>query len=141
MFRLRVKKVHPDAKLPTIAHPGDLGCDLYSMEEAIIPPNGQIAVRTGITIMFPEGWGGIVKDRSSMAVAQIYSSAGVIDSGYRGEIKVILRNGSDKDFSIKAGDKIAQIIPLKAEQWKVEETHELDVTSRSEGGFGSTGAR
>jgi dUTP pyrophosphatase len=141
MFYLRVKKLHHDAKLPSVAHQGDLGCDLYSLEEVAIRSNIQVAVSTGIAIIFPEGWGGIIKDRSSMANAGIYTSAGVIDSGYRGEIKILLRNGSDKEFHIKAGDKIAQMIPIRAAKWAIEETKELDNTSRNEGGFGSTGKR
>jgi dUTP pyrophosphatase len=92
-------------------------------------------------LQFPEGWGGIIKDRSSMAIARIYTSGGVIDSGYRGEVKIILRNDSGKDFYVKAGDKIAQLIPHRAEEWKVAESAELDDSSRAHGGFGSTGTR
>lgn len=139
MFTLKAKRLHPSAKLPTIGHPGDLGCDLYSLEDAVIPAGGQAIVRTGIALKFPDGWGGIVKDRSSMAAARIYTAAGVIDAGYRGEVKIVLRNGNGKDFSIKGGDKIAQIVPLKAPEWRVEEAAELDETSRAHGGFGSTG--
>jgi dUTP pyrophosphatase len=141
MFHLKVKKLHPDARLPSNAHPGDLGCDLFSLENSLIPTGGQSALRTGIAVQFPEGWGGIIKDRSSMAFARVYTSGGVIDSGYRGEIKIILRNDSGKDFVVKAGDKIAQLVPHKAEQWSVEEANELDDTSRAHGGFGSTGSR
>ncbi len=139
MFHLKAKKLHPDARLPVSAHHGDLGCDLFSLEAELIPSGGQALVRTGIALRFPDGWGGIVKDRSSMAVARIYTAGGVIDAGYRGEVKIILRNESGKDYKIKGGDKIAQIVPLKAEQWVVDEVEELDETSRSSGGFGSTG--
>ncbi len=139
MFTLKVKKLHPAAKLPTVGHPGDLGCDLYSLEETVIPAGGQAIVRTGIALRFPDGWGGIVKDRSSMAAARIYTAAGVIDAGYRGEVKIVMHNGSVADHIIKAGGKIAQIVPLQAPAWRVEEAAELDDTSRAHGGFGSTG--
>jgi dUTP pyrophosphatase len=141
MFVLKVKKLHPEARLPSMAHPGDLGCDLFSLENSVIPVRGQSAIRTGIALQFPEGWGGVVKDRSSMALARIYTSGGVVDSGYRGEVKIILRNDSDNDYYVRAGDKIAQLIPIKGERWSVAETDELDDTSRAHGGFGSTGAR
>ncbi|MBI5177663.1 MAG: dUTP diphosphatase [Nitrospinae bacterium] len=141
MFHLKVKKLHPDARIPASAHPGDLGCDLFSLEPVTIPHGGQALVRTGVALKFPDGWGGIVKDRSSMAVARIYTAGGVIDAGYRGEVKIILRNESGNDYSIKAGDKIAQIVPLRAEQWVVDEVPDLDDTTRSSGGFGSTGPR
>jgi dUTP pyrophosphatase len=139
MFHLKVKKLHPDARLPLPAHPGDLGCDLFCLENGVIPAGGQTALRTGIAVQFPEGWGGIIKDRSSMAFARIYTSGGVIDSGYRGEIKIIMRNDSGKDFFVKAGDKIAQMVPHMAPLWSIEEAIELDDTSRAQGGFGSTG--
>ncbi len=139
MFTLKVKKLDPAAKLPTVGHPGDLGCDLYSLEETVIPAGGQAIVRTGIALKFPDGWGGIVKDRSSMAAARIYTAAGVIDAGYRGEVKIVMHNGGTADHVIKAGGKIAQIVPLKAPAWNVEEAAELDDTARAHGGFGSTG--
>jgi len=141
MFHLKVKKLIPEARVPSAAHPGDLGCDLFSAETVTVPHGGQALVRTGLALRFPDGWGGIVKDRSSMALARIYTAGGVIDAGYRGEVKIILRNGSEKDYHIKPGDKIAQIVPLRAEQWVVDDVPELDDTSRSSGGFGSTGSR
>ncbi|MBI3795244.1 MAG: dUTP diphosphatase [Nitrospinae bacterium] len=141
MFHLMVKKLHPDARLPSVAHPGDLACDLFALEGAEIPAGGQCAVRTGVALKFPDGWGGIIKDRSSMAIARIYTSGGVIDSGYRGEVKIILRNDSGKEFRIQAGDKIAQMMAQKAEEWLVEEAESLDETSRAQGGFGSTGKK
>jgi dUTP pyrophosphatase len=89
---------------------------------------------------FPEGWGGIIKDRSSMAAKRVYTSAGVIDAGYRGEIIVLLRDDNSSEYVIKGGDKIAQIVPLKSIECIVEEAEDLSTTSRSDGGFGSTGS-
>jgi len=141
MFCLKVKKLDPGAKLPTAAHAGDLGCDLFALSDAVIPPRGQAGVRTGVSLEFPEGWGGIIKDRSSMAAGGIYTSAGVIDAGYRGEIIVLMRNENGAEFHIRAGDKIAQIIPQKAVDWEIVEEKQLSATARSAGGFGSTGSK
>ena len=141
MFILKAKKLDPKAKLPDAAHPGDLACDLFALEETVIPSKEQVKVRSGIALEFPEGWGGIIKDRSSLASARLYTSAGVIDAGYRGEILILMRNDNDSDYIIKSGDKIAQILPLKAEDWRVVEAVELSDSSRAENGFGSTGKR
>ncbi len=139
MFSLNVKRLAADASLPRLAHAGDLGYDLFSAEDAVIPPGKQHKVRTGVALQFPDGWGGIIKDRSSLASARVYSSAGVIDGGYRGEIMVLLRNDSDADYAINKGDKVAQIIPVKASMLEVVELDELPETSRNEKGFGSSG--
>lgn len=141
MFCLKVKKITKGARLPRAAHPGDLGCDLFSVEEVFIPAGEQRKVGTGAALQFPDGWGGIIKDRSSLASKRIYSSGGVIDAGYRGEIIVILRNGSEAGYTIKKGDKIAQVIPVKAQEWRVVEVEELTDTARAEDGFGSTGIK
>lgn len=140
MFVLKVKKLEKSARLPGAAHDGDLGCDLYALDDTVISPGGQVGVRTGIALEFPEGWGGIIKDRSSMAAKRVYTSAGVIDAGYRGEVIVLLRNDNSSEYSIKAKDKIAQIVPVKSVECVVEEAEGLSETSRSGGGFGSTGS-
>ena len=139
MFSMKVKRLVSDAMLPCSAHPGDLGYDLFSAEDVVIAPGSQHKVKTGIAIQFPDGWGSVIKDRSSMASARVYSSAGVIDSGYRGEVMVLLRNDSDADYAIKKGDKVAQMIPLQAADMEVVELDELAETSRNEKGFGSSG--
>lgn len=136
---LKAKKLDPSAKLPVAAHAGDLGYDLFVLEDTFIPAAEQVKVRTGIALEFPQGWGGVIKDRSSMASRRIYTSAGVIDPGYRGEILILMRNDNNEGFTLMAGDKIAQIIPLKAQNLQVIEVSELSETPRSEGGFGSTG--
>jgi len=141
MFKLTVKKLVENAHIPQVAHPGDLGADLFSCEETKIPAGGQRMVRTGISLQFPDGWGGVVKDRSSMASARIYTSGGVIDAGYRGELIIIMRNDSEDDFHINVGDKIAQIIPVQAPHWVITESEELSESSRAQSGFGSTGKR
>jgi dUTP pyrophosphatase len=136
---LKVIKLLPSACLPSKAYPGDLGLDLYASEDCEIPASGQVPVGTGIAVEMPEGWGGILKDRSSLALKRIYLSAGVIDNGYRGEIKAILRNESGGPYKIRRGDKIAQMVPLPVTDWKVQEAADLKGTDRNVNGFGSSG--
>jgi dUTP pyrophosphatase len=152
--RILVKLLTANAKIPTVSNAGDLGYDVYAIEDQRI--HGQhrhelapAIVRTGIAVSaslidadgilpFAEGLGLIVKDRSSMAMKGIFTHGGVIDSGYRGEIKIIMT--SLGDYDIKAGDKIAQIVPVRCYTGtKIQVVEEFDATSRGVLGFGSTG--
>ena len=136
---LKVKKLSPEATLPTVAHPGeDIGYDLYSAENVVIAGRGAAGVRTGIAIEFLPPAGGIIKTRSGLARKRLLCNAGVIDAGYRGEIIVLLENLGDQPYSIYKGDKIAQLLehPFLAGD-VVENT--LGETLRGEKGFGSTG--
>ena len=135
---LKIKRLNNHAKLPTRAYNGDLGYDLYAAERYVISPAEQKAVGTGISVEFPKEWGGVIKDRSSMAAKRIYTSAGVIDNGYRGEIKVLLRNESKVAFIVEAGDKIAQMIPIPVIDWEITET-DIQDSDRNTNGFGSSG--
>ncbi len=137
-LELKVRRLSSYAKLPTRAYNGDLGYDLYAAERHIINPSEQTAVGTGISVELPEGWGGVIKDRSSMAMKMIYTSAGVIDNGYRGEIKVLLRNNSKEPFKIELGDKIAQMVPIKLIDWEIIEA-DIQDSDRNTNGFGSSG--
>jgi dUTP pyrophosphatase len=139
MSKLKVKKLVPSAHLPEKARAGDLGYDLFAADHVLIHPGEMRTVGTGIAVEFPPGWGGVIKDRSSMAMKRLTVSAGVIDSGYRGEIKVLISNHSTASQTIEQNQKIAQLIPSPVTDWKIEETHELSDTHRGEGGFGSTG--
>ena len=137
---LKVKKLSPDAVLPTVAHPGeDIGYDLYSAEDITLPAHGAAGVHTGIAIEFVPAAGGIVKTRSGMARKRLMCNAGVIDAGYRGEIIVLMENLADEPYTIRKGDKIAQLLehPFLAGD-VVEE--ELSEASRGAKGFGSSGA-
>src|ERR1035438_1683637 len=108
---LKVKKLAPDAVLPTVAHPGeDIGYDLYSSEDLTIAAHGAAGVRTGIAIEFVPAAGGIVKTRSGLAKKRLLCNAGVIDAGYRGEIIVLMENLGEGPYSIRKGDKIAQLL-------------------------------
>jgi dUTP pyrophosphatase len=140
---INIKKMDSSIKDPSYARSGDAGADLASDEAVFTLKKGEIkAVATGIYMAIPEGFVGLIHPRSGLALNSgitVLNSPGTIDSGYRGEIKVILINhGEDK--VIFKGDKIAQLIIQKVEQAKFVEVAELDVTDRNEGGFGSTGA-
>jgi dUTP pyrophosphatase len=142
---LRILKLDSRATPPTVANPGeDLGFDVYALEDTVLVPNAPVRVRTGIAVHFEkpeapqEKFGLLVRDRSSMAAKGIISSAGVIDSGYRGELQVLLT--ANAKFELKAGDKIAQLIPVPVlTAGGVKEVSELSTTARGQGGFGSTG--
>ncbi len=139
-MNLKFKKLLPYARKPEKAFEGDLGYDIFSAEDVVLEPLKPAVIRTGIAVEFPEGWGAFVKDRSSMALKGIHTLGGVIDSGYRGEIKVVMISFKDR-FEISAGDRIAQIVPIKAVDWKVEEVNDLKPTKRAYRGFGSTGGK
>jgi dUTP pyrophosphatase len=162
---LRVKLLEPEAKAPTVAHPGsDLGFDLYALEDVVLEPGVMTRVRTGIAVEGPDGFGFVLGDRSSMAARGVTYAGGRIDAGYRGEILVCLVNvnqpvytlAEDRDASdvlrgvtlvksdvtvrLHKGDKIVQMTPLRAcTQWPVTVVESLAESRRGERGFGSSG--
>ncbi len=162
---LKIKRLHPDAQLPTVAHPGtDLGFDLYALEDTALPPGVPVKVRTGIAAEAPEGYGFVLGDRSSMAARGITYMGGRIDAGYRGELLICLINvnqpaitlhternadglltdarleHADATVAIRKGDKIAQRSPFAATTaWPIVEVKELSETTRAAKGFGSSG--
>ena len=138
---LGVKKLCYDAIVPTRGSDGAVGYDLYSSEDAIVPCQaGRALVGTGITNVLPPSVYGRVAPRSGLAVKHcINVGAGVIDPDYTGEIKVILFNHGEKDFEIKKGDRIAQLILERYETPPIEEINIVEDTDRGSGGFGSTG--
>jgi dUTP diphosphatase len=136
---LKVQRLSASATLPTVAHPGeDIGFDLYASEDVTIPAGGMVPIPTGIAIEFVPKAGAVVKTRSSGAKKRLMCNAGVIDAGYRGEVLVIMENLGDTDYSVRRGDKIAQLLehPFMAEE-VVEE--ELTEAARGAKGFGSSG--
>lgn len=136
---LKIEKVNKAAKLPVRAHESDAGLDLFSVDYYSIPPYGQALVETGIKMQIPNSCAGLIWDKSSLASQGITTMGGVIDAGYRGEIKVLIKNLSEDDFNIVPGQKIAQIIIQELSNIKIiEEKLEKD-TNRGEGGFGSSG--
>lgn len=139
---VKVKRLHPDAKLPSYAHPtneGELGADLYSVESLDLLPGQIRLVSTGMALEFPKGWGGLIEDRSGLALKGVCTLAGVIDSGFRGELRVILINFGSAPHSVQIGDRIAQIRLTKCHAAIFSFSDELASSSRGEGAFGSTG--
>ena len=140
---IEIKKIHPDAILPKYAHKGDSGMDLYSIIDHTLKPFERIAVPTGLELAIPEGYEGQVRPKSGLALRYgltMPNSPGTIDSGYRGELKVLVINlDPKKDYQIKKGEKIAQISFSRVEEVIIREVSELDETERGKGGFGSTG--
>ncbi len=142
MPNIPTKCLHPNAKLPRYAHTGpwgDLAADLYSVHAAVVEPRQTVLVSTGLAMAFPEGYGALVEDRSGLAVKGVTTLAGVIDPGYRGEIKVVLTNVTDAPVTLAVGDRVAQLRIVQKLQATFEEVDDLDATHRGAGGFGSTG--
>ena len=142
MLRIKVRKLHPAAQLPRYAHTGawgDLAADLYAAEPATLAPGQTLPVSTGIALELPSEYGALVEDRSGLAVKGITTLAGVIDPGYRGELKVVLTNLSSELKLISVGDRIAQLRLVRRYEAIFEEVDELIEAPRGLGGFGSTG--
>lgn len=119
---------------------GDVGLDLHAAENIVLKPGERFAVSTGLKMEIPEGYAGLIWDRSGLAANHgISTLAGVIDSGYRGEIKVALINLGDENFEIKEGMRIAQMLFQKAEKADIEVVAGLEESKRGDQGFGSTG--
>lgn len=136
---LRVQKIDPDAKLPQFAYNGDAGMDIFSCEERRIESFGRAAIGTGLKIAVPKGCAGFIWDKSGLAIDHCLTTlAGVIDSGYRGELKVVLMNLGKAAYNVKKHQKIAQLIIKKVERPNIIEDI-LDDTQRNEKGFGSSG--
>ena len=133
-------KLRSDAKIPKFAKKGDAGMDLSIVKNIELPPGESTVVGTGVAARIPEGHYGQIKPRSSLAVAGVTTDGGVIDEGYRGEIKIILVNRSKVNTTkIFAGDRVAQLVIIPIWQGKVQEASRLDTTERGTNGFGSTG--
>jgi len=140
MMLVKIKKLNSQAKTPTRANVSDAGYDLYSVEEGLILSGTRKLIKTGVSIAIPPGYYGRVAPRSGLAVKKgIDVLAGVIDSGYRGEIGVVLQNLDEHHFTYKKGDRIAQLILEQCNSIEWVEVEDLQDSQRSDGGFGSTG--
>jgi dUTP pyrophosphatase len=138
-MELKVKRIHPDAKLPVYGHAGDAGLDLFSVVDRTLAPGDVFAVPTGTQIAIPRGYVGLIWDKSGISLKRVHRLAGVVDAGYRGEVQVVMVNLGPEPFPIKKGMKIAQMLIQPVVSVTVVESETLDGTSRGEGGFGSTG--
>jgi len=140
-MKLKIKKLHADAVLPKFATQDDAGMDLFSMEDVTVEPMERKQISTGIAMEIPEGHVGLVWDKSGLSHKfGLKTMGGVIDSGYRGEIKVGIINLGKEKYTFEKGHKIANLIIQKKETPEIIEVAELDLnTERGEGAFGSTG--
>jgi len=143
---LKIKFLVPTAKAPAVAHPGeDLGYDIFAAIDITIPGRDHAVVSTGISIELTDQigrpMGALLRDKSSVAARRLVVTGGVIDAGYRGEIKVLMENLADTPASIRAGDKIANMIPYPVLTGDVVVVEDLAESKRMSGGFGSTGQR
>ena len=142
-MELRVTRLRADARLPTRAHAGDAGLDLYAGEAARLVPGDRTSVGTGLAVAIPDGHAGLVLPRSGLAARHgitLPNAPGLIDSGYRGELRVLLLNADrDESFEIAPGDRIAQLLVTPFVDAEPVEVDALDATSRGLAGFGSTG--
>src|SRR6478735_1750942 len=139
---LKIYKEHPEAKVPSYAHPGEAGLDLYSIEEKIIEPGQIQLIHTGIKIELPKDTEAQIRPRSGLALKHgitVLNSPGTIDEGYRGEIGVILINHGIESFLVEKNMKIAQMVVKPIVRPNIIEVEKLTNTERSEGGFGSSG--
>jgi dUTP pyrophosphatase len=126
--------------IPQYAHAGDAGADITASEKIAIPPRERALVSTGVRLEIPEGCVGLIWPRSGLAVKKgIDCGAGVIDSHYRGEVKILLFNHSDTEFQVEPGDRIAQILIQKVKRVEFLPADQLNETARKDAGFGSTG--
>jgi dUTP pyrophosphatase len=141
---LRVRRLDPAAILPRRAHPGDAGLDLHTLERVELAPGERASVGTGLAVEIQPGQAGLVLPRSGLAARHgiaLVNAPGLIDAGYRGELRVLLLN-TDREATcvLEAGDRVAQLVLVKVETPEVEEVAELSGSERGVGGFGSSGA-
>jgi dUTP pyrophosphatase len=140
---VRFRRLSGTARPPTRAHDGDAGYDLHAAEPALLEPGERASVGTGIAVAIPAGHAGLVLPRSGLAARHgisVVNAPGLIDAGYRGEVRVLLLNTDrERSFEVTAGDRIAQLLVVRVEGPQLEEAAKLDETGRGRGGFGSTG--
>lgn len=139
---VKFRKTDPAAKLPSYAHPGDAGMDLCCLDAFSLAPGERKLIRTGLVMELPDGFEAQVRPRSGLALKHgvtVLNSPGTVDSGYRGEVGVILINLGSEVFAAEKGSKIAQMVIAECVRAEISETDFVDVTERGAGGFGSTG--
>ena len=141
-MHVAVRFLDPRARLPLRANPGDAGADLFAVEETLIPPGERRDVGTGLALAIPPGYAGFVQPRSGLAFKHgimVVNSPGLIDAGYRGEVRISLYNSGSEPFAVKTGERIAQLVVQRVEGPAFVESEELPGSTRGEGGFGSSG--
>ena len=142
MIKLPVTRLDPSIELPAYAREGDAGLDLRAAHEATLEPGGRGLVGTGLAVAIPPGYAGLVIPRSGLALSQgvtVLNAPGLVDAGYRGELKVLLVNHGEKPVTVRRGDRVAQLVVQSVERAEPIEVGELPPSERGAGGFGSTG--
>lgn len=139
-MEIKIKRLDKEAILPSYAHPGDVGMDLFSLEDYVLKPGERKIFPVGFALEFEEGYAAIVKDKGSLPKnGGIHTMGGVFDAGYRGEYNAMLINLGSEPYRIEKGHKIAQLVIIPVASAKLKEVDELSTSSRGEGRFGSTG--
>ena len=138
-MELKIRRMNTDAKLPCYGHPGDAGLDLFSAVDMVLEPGKAQAVPTAIQAAIPPGHVGLIWDKSGISLSGVHRLAGVVDAGYRGEIRIVMINLGQEEFTVCKGMKIAQMLIQPVVEVSVVEADSLDDTERGKGGFGSTG--
>ncbi len=139
-MELKVKKLNKDAVIPSFAHAGDAGMDLFALEDTTIPPGEVVRIRSGIAMEIPKGFVGLCWDKSGISMNhKIKLLGGVIDADYRGELLLGVINLGSEPYTFEKGHKVMQLLIQKVEHPEIIEAEELSETARGEGGFGSTG--
>ena len=141
-FNIKIKILNEFGKIPEKSHPDDIGYDLYSDNEYLIEPGKVVLVNLGVSIQLPKNVGGFVLPRSGLASKHLISpinTPGLIDPGYTGELMVPLMNYSDVQYKVNKHERIAQLVTIATGEIKFEIVDNLDVSERSDRGFGSTG--
>jgi dUTP pyrophosphatase len=142
VIKLPLKRLDPAIELPAYAREADAGLDLRAAHEATLAPGGRSLVGTGLAVAIPAGYAGLVLPRSGLALSHgvtVLNAPGLVDAGYRGELKVLLVNHGETPVTVRRGDRIAQLVIQRVERAELIEVGELPMSERGAGGFGSTG--
>jgi dUTP diphosphatase len=142
VIKLPLRRLDPSIEPPSYAREGDAGLDLRAAHDATLEPGGRGLVGTGLAVAIPPGFAGLVLPRSGLALSQgvtVLNAPGLVDAGYRGELKVLLINHGDKSVVVRRGDRIAQLVIQRVERAELIEVVELPASERGASGFGSTG--
>ena len=141
-MRISIRRLDPGLPLPAAQHDGDAGLDLYAAETVTLAPGARALVPTGIALAIPPGFAGFVLPRSGLALRHgvtVLNTPGLIDAGYRGEVKALLINHGQEPVTLNRGDRIAQLVVQRVEHVTLAPVRELAPSTRGAGGFGSTG--
>jgi dUTP pyrophosphatase len=136
---LKIKRLTETARMPTRGHPWDAGIDLHADTYLTLDPGGTERISTGLAMEIPEGFCGLIWDRSGLATEGVFTLAGLLDSGYRGPVDVVLHNARDGDYWVERGNRIAQLLILPVPEVRWVEVKALSESARGPAGFGSTG--